>query len=74
MSKYRFHAMDYLSRFRSDNTQGGVGDRNWMARNAFDHRLSLRETVARASTYLFGMVALWGLTYLCLAASELLRP
>lgn len=47
---------------------------DYLSRLDDDRRLSLKETVARASTYLFGMVALWGVTYLCLAASELLRP
>ena len=73
MSRHRFPAMDYFSRLRRDETHRDVGERNWMARGSFERRLSLQETIARASTYLFGMAALWGLTYLCLAASELLR-
>ena len=74
MSRYRFHAMDHLSRLRGDNWQREVADQSQLSRQALDHRLSLRETVARASMYLFCLVALWGVTYLCLVAAELLRP
>ena len=72
--KSRFHWTDDLSRLRGDKGQRDVADRSQLARQAFDHRLSLKETVARASMYLFCLVALWGVTYLCLVAAELLRP
>jgi hypothetical protein len=68
-----FHSTDKLSRLRGDKRRSHVADRSQLARQAFDRRLSLKETIARASTYLFGMVALFGVTYLFLAASDLLR-
>jgi hypothetical protein len=72
MSNIRFPLFDAPGRILGRGARTSATDGLWPLRLPFVRPLSLQETINRASVYVIGIVALCGVTYLCLYMSDAL--